>query len=166
MNTKSLFLTLARGALFSAFAAFAILASASTSHAQVGITAGTAEMKFKDGQVTLFSSNVEITRGMLASQRAVSTAKVILTNNSSGIRNVECNLIYSGISGDFAAVTLQPFSHGTVSMQIAKGPTSGNSTSDQPILFCRVTSSSTSNVVAQLAKITTVFVSNLSVTGN
>lgn len=141
-------------AMFAAVALGACLLSNTVVEAQATV------LDWNDGPVTLTSSFQTMTGiSTSAAPRAI-YGKVIVTNTSTGTRDVECKLEMPSVSVDFAQVRLAAGASATVALQIAVDPVNTSTAG----LTCRVSSSSTSGVQATWAKTTTMTVS--SVTAN
>ena len=124
--------------------------------------ADVATMVYDDGPDTLSSAYTVLLNAGSGIPQATVFAKVVIGNTSGGSRSVQCRLQYSGISADYARVTLAAGASATISMQAANE----TNTVSIPTLECRVTSASTSGVQAEWAKVTEIYHENVEVEAN
>ena len=134
-----------------AFASLFAALGASSASAQTTL------IDFHDAETTLTSSFQTLVGVVGSAAPRAAFGKVVIHNNSTGVRAGECRLDMAGVSTDFAEWNLDPGTTITVSLQVAADPASSVTIG----LTCRVTSGTTTNVTAEWAKVITMVVGSV-----
>lgn len=113
---------------------------------------------WRDASLSLGTVYSAILVGTGDSGPRIASAKVVVSNSSTGSRDIECLLELEDTAVDVAVVRLPAGGFSTLALEVGGDPTS----IEWMQLRCRVTSASTSGVTATWAKMTTMWVGSVS----